>query len=113
MSPTKGEQFAGVTVALDLDVTEDLRREGQAREAMRVVQDARKAAGLEVSDRIALGLEASGELAGAIESHRDTIAAETLAVDVSTRAVEDGVHREEAEVEGSTLVVTLAKRGRS
>ena len=104
---------AGVTVALDLDVTEDLRREGLAREVIRVVQDARKAAGLDVSDRIALGLEADGELAGAIESHRDTIAADTLAVDLSARAVIHGTHREEADVEGTKLVVTLARRERA
>src|SRR5207247_2143376 len=42
----------GLTVALDLEVTRELRLEGLARELIRFVQDARKAAGLEVSDRI-------------------------------------------------------------
>ena len=39
----------GLTVALDLDLDDDLRREGVARELVRVIQDARKDAGLEVS----------------------------------------------------------------
>ena len=38
----------GVTVALELELTPELRREGLARELVRVVQDARKAAGLDV-----------------------------------------------------------------
>ena len=46
----------GLTVALDLDLDEDLRREGVARELVRVIQDARKDAGLDVSDRIQLGV---------------------------------------------------------
>src|SRR5262249_12785058 len=45
---------AGETVALDLDITPELRREGLAREIIRLVQDARKADGLEVTHRITL-----------------------------------------------------------
>jgi len=48
----------GTTVALELELTPELKREGLAREVVRLVQDARKAAGLDVSDRIVLGLEA-------------------------------------------------------
>jgi isoleucyl-tRNA synthetase len=46
---------AGETVALDLGITPELRREGLAREVIRLVQDARKADGLEVSDRTWVG----------------------------------------------------------
>jgi isoleucyl-tRNA synthetase len=102
----------GITVALDLDLTDALRREGLAREAIRVVQDARKSAGLAVSDRIALGLEATGALATAVDRHRDAIAAETLAVEIIDGAVPGASYTEEATVEGERLVVTLAKRER-
>jgi isoleucyl-tRNA synthetase len=78
----------GLTVALDLDVTPELRREGLAREVVRAVQDARRAAGLEVSDRIVLGLQATGGLAEAIAEHRDRIAGETLAVEVTDEPIE-------------------------
>ena len=47
----------GITVALELDLDEDLRLEGVAREVIRLVQDARKEAGLDVGDRITLGVE--------------------------------------------------------
>ena len=69
----------GLTVALELDVSPELRREGLARELVRIVQDARKAAGLDVSDRIALGIEVDGELAEARDAHAAFIAGETLA----------------------------------
>jgi isoleucyl-tRNA synthetase len=71
---------AGETLALDLHLTPELVRRGQAREVVRMVQDARKAAGLEVSDRITLWLVAdSVELAEALDEHGEDIAAEVLA----------------------------------
>ena len=45
---------AGETVALEVTITPQLRREGLAREVVRLVQDERKNAGLHVSDRISL-----------------------------------------------------------
>ena len=44
----------GETVALDLEITPELRRAGLAREVIRAIQEARKGAGFEVSDRITL-----------------------------------------------------------
>ena len=44
----------GETVALDLELTPELRRAGLAREVVRMIQEARKTGGFEVSDRIAL-----------------------------------------------------------
>ncbi len=51
----------GVSVALDLTVTPELRRAGLAREVVRLVQDARKRAGLDVSDRIELWWQVRGQ----------------------------------------------------
>ena len=78
----------GVTVALDLDLTPELRREGVARELVRVVQDARKAAGLDVSDRIVLGVATTGPVLEALREHAATIAGETLAVELRETADE-------------------------
>ncbi len=75
---------AGDTLALDLDLTEDLVRRGLAREVVRLVQEGRKAAGLEVSDRIDLWLTAtSPELAAALDEHVSDISGEVLAVTAS------------------------------
>ena len=78
-----------------------------------MVQDARKASGLEVADRIALGLQTSGELSAAVDRHRDTIAAETLAIEIVDGALSDASHQEEATIDGELVVVTLARRERA
>lgn len=73
------------TLALDLEITPELRRAGLARDAVRFVQDARKSAELQITDRIALYWESGNEeLAEAMREHGETIAAEVLA----TRYVE-------------------------
>jgi isoleucyl-tRNA synthetase len=72
----------GETVALDVTVTEELRREGLAREFVRLVQDARKGDGLEVTDRIALWWSTGNrELSAALHEHEAMIAREVLAVE--------------------------------
>jgi isoleucyl-tRNA synthetase len=72
----------GETVALEIAITPELRREGLAREVVRLVQDARKGDGLDVSDRISLRWStADSELAAALTEHGPLIAAEVLAVD--------------------------------
>jgi isoleucyl-tRNA synthetase len=73
---------AGETVALDLGITPELRREGLAREVIRLVQDARKADGLEVSDRITLCWQAADpELTAALTEHGQLVAGEVLATE--------------------------------
>ena len=73
---------AGETVAIDTTVTPELRREGLAREVIRLVQDARKTDGLDVTDRIALRWSASEQdLAAALTEHAALIAGEVLATE--------------------------------
>jgi len=72
----------GETVALEATITPELRREGLAREVVRLVQDARKSDGLAVSDRISLRwTTADPDLAAALTEHGTMISAEVLAVD--------------------------------
>jgi isoleucyl-tRNA synthetase len=69
------------TVALDLELTHELRLAGLLRDVVRVVQDARKSAGLEVTDRIELWWQVGGspEPAEAIRTHAEQLASEVLA----------------------------------
>jgi isoleucyl-tRNA synthetase len=72
----------GETVALDMAVSPELRREGLAREVVRLVQDARKTDGLDVTDRIWLRWSSSDpDVATALAGHGELIAGEVLAVD--------------------------------
>ncbi|WP_129839285.1 isoleucine--tRNA ligase [Streptomyces sp. RFCAC02] len=73
---------AGATVALDLEITPELRRAGVARDVIRLVQEARKSSGLDVADRIAVRWEsADEELRRALDDHRTLICSEILATD--------------------------------
>ncbi|BDM67936.1 isoleucine--tRNA ligase [Streptomyces nigrescens] len=73
---------AGATVALDLEITPELRRAGLARDAIRLIQEARKNSGLDVADRIALRWASSDEeVRTALAEHAGLIAEEVLATD--------------------------------
>jgi isoleucyl-tRNA synthetase len=73
---------AGETVAVDTTVTPELRREGLAREVIRLVQEARKNDGLDVTDRISLRWSARDpDVAAALTEHAALIAGEVLAVE--------------------------------
>ena len=72
---------AGETVALEVTITPELRREGLAREVVRLVQDERKHAGLDVSDRISLWWQTDdAEVGAALTEYGPMIAGEVLAV---------------------------------
>jgi isoleucyl-tRNA synthetase len=74
----------GLTVALDITVTEDLRLEGIARDFVNRVQNLRKDSGFEVTDKIRITLQNNdGLLANAITANKDYICQEVQALDLS------------------------------
>jgi len=98
----------GKELALDLTLTDELKREGLMREVVRHVQAARKAAGLNVDDHIQLSLSAPDDqsLVAAIDDFADTIKAETLADNLDTN---DYDYQTTVKVEGSELHISLQK----
>ena len=72
---------AGYLTALDTTLTEELIREGIARELIRTVQESRKQAGLEVSDRIVLGVSGSAAVETALQEYKNYLMSETLATE--------------------------------
>ncbi len=93
--------------ALDLELTDHLKREGLMREVIRFVQNARKDAGLNVDDRIYLSLTTNNlDLKKAIEEHMQTIANETLATK-SGEATD--AYNVTVKVEGEELSISLKK----
>jgi isoleucyl-tRNA synthetase len=82
------------TVALDLELTHELRLAGLVRDIVRTVQDARKNAGLEVTDRIELWWQVGGspEPGEAIRTHAAQIGAEVLAAEFAEGVPPDPAH---------------------
>lgn len=76
----------GLTVALDVQVTEELKREGIARDFVNRVQNLRKDLGLAVLDKINIEVERDGEaLTSALTSYREYISAETQALSLELK----------------------------
>jgi isoleucyl-tRNA synthetase len=108
MKPLPGyqvEREGSHAVALELELDDDLRAEGWARDIVRAVQLARQGAGLEVTDRIALTLDGDESLIEAARAHQDYIAGETLATSVSYESL-DGA--EPVQIEGRNLRIGVA-----
>ena len=78
---------AGYAGAVLTVVSEELKAEGSAREVVRVIQNLRKSSGLEISDRINLWISCSDEVTGALMTHTDYIAEETLTENIDIGAV--------------------------
>jgi isoleucyl-tRNA synthetase len=109
LQPLEGfqvEREGGHAVALDLALDDALRREGWAREVVRIVQNARKDAGLDVSDRIALALSGDGPLLDAAREHEAYIAGEVLATAVRYDGNGEGTA---AAVDGHALRVAVQR----
>lgn len=89
---------AGETVALDLELTPELRRAGLAREMVRMLQEARKNSGLDVSDRIHVWWTTGDDaIREALTEHGRTIAGEVLADAFVAGVAEDAPHSAESE----------------
>jgi len=104
------EEDAGYFAALDPAVTDELRREGLARELVSRIQKLRKDSGFAVSDRIRLGLYGDSEIQGAVNVFREWIASEVLALDVVTGGEDEGNNATQSlDLEGRPVRVTIER----
>jgi isoleucyl-tRNA synthetase len=100
----------GTQVLIDTRITEELAREGMARDVVRHVQNTRKEAELQPEDRIVLWLHTgSAPLRHAIDDHREYIAAETLTVRWSPGSLNSQGHSTDVKVDGQPLRIELSK----
>ena len=109
-SPYAAKEDRGVTVALNLEITDSLRLEGLAREVVNRLQNLRKKAGFAVTDRIRIRY-GGGEVAGRVFAGQGVlIESETLAVEVAAGPSDwtDGV---EFEIDGDSFQLWIAKAG--
>jgi isoleucyl-tRNA synthetase len=108
LQPLEGyevEAEAGHAVALQLELDDDLRREGLAREIVHAIQNARKAAGLEITDRIDLTLTGDQDLIEAAQAHEPYLTTEVLATSISY----DGSNGAPAKIDGRDLNIGVTR----
>jgi isoleucyl-tRNA synthetase len=111
LQPLEGYQVerAGThAVALNLELDDELIREGLAREVVRAIQHARKEAGLNVEDRIVLELGGDDVVLQSAREHSDYIAGEVLAIELSFNGAAAG---SVVEVKGRELRIQLERAG--
>ncbi|PXV63135.1 isoleucyl-tRNA synthetase [Dysgonomonas alginatilytica] len=80
-----------LTVALDITITDDLRKEGVARELVNRIQNIRKSNGFDIVDRIKVKLSDSQEISNAVKEYYDYIAGQVLADEISLEDTVDGI----------------------
>jgi isoleucyl-tRNA synthetase len=91
---------AGITVALDLTLTDELEEEGLARELVNRIQNLRKDKGLEVTDRINLTILNQANINKAVTNNLKYICDETLAENLELVSILDSPESVEVELVG-------------
>jgi len=97
----------GITVALDITISPELRQEGIARELVNRIQNIRKDAGFEVTDKIKVHLQKNDTLETAVNANKDYIKSETLTESlVFEESIENGT---EIDFDGITTSIIITK----
>jgi isoleucyl-tRNA synthetase len=95
----------GITVALDITISPELKQEGIARELVNRIQNIRKDSGFEVTDKIKVQLQRSGELEEAIKNNADYIKSETLTENLNFQDnVDNGIEIEFDDIKTKILI---------
>lgn len=94
-----------ITVALDLNISEELLQEGIARELVNRIQNLRKDAGFEVTDKIDVTIQKDGSVEEAVNRNREYIMNETLMAKLDfAKEINDGVDINFDEVETKLFI---------
>ncbi|MDR0938785.1 MAG: isoleucine--tRNA ligase [Mediterranea sp.] len=96
-----------LTVALEVNITEELRREGVARELVNRIQNIRKASGLEITDKISVTISKNKHTDDAVQEYNTYICNQVLGTSLTLAdEVEDGT---EIDFDGFSLFVNVRK----
>jgi isoleucyl-tRNA synthetase len=98
-----------LTVALDITVTDELRREGVARELINRIQNLRKDSGLEVTDKISVSIQSLPFIEESLAEQADYIASQVLAREVKTASQATGEFTQQAEIDEQTIEIAITK----
>ncbi|MDR0385050.1 MAG: DUF5915 domain-containing protein, partial [Prevotellaceae bacterium] len=99
-----------LTVALDVTITEELRREGIARELVNRIQNIRKDMDFDVTDKISVTIEQNSDIQLALEDFKEYVAGQTLAL--SIELADSPVNAVETEIDGTSLKIAVVRTGK-
>jgi isoleucyl-tRNA synthetase len=99
------DSAGGIVVALDTEITEELKNEGIAREIIRQIQDMRKEADYQIADRIQISIEGAEEI---VAKFADWIKEEVLATEIAEDLSQEDLQKE-VELEGEKVVLKIKK----
>ena len=97
-----------LTVALDIAVSDELLREGIARELVNRIQNIRKSSGFEIVDKIAVQIEMNDEINAAVTEYKEYIATQVLAT--SIQLVETAENAAELDFEDYMVRISVTKQ---
>ncbi len=96
-----------LTIALDIELTQELIEEGLARELINRIQNLRKSSGLEITDRIEVRInDAQCALQGALDNFGDYIASQVLATRIMADNTADA---EQVEIDGKEISINIQR----
>ncbi len=98
-----------LTVALDITVTDELRREGIARELVNRIQNIRKTSGFDITDKIEVAIDACEETDAAVEEYSDYMSRQVLANSFVVEAGLSGEGVTELDFESFKVKVRIIK----
>lgn len=100
----------GLTVALDIHVTDELRQEGISRDFVNRIQNLRKDSGFEVTDKIHICLQdTNAEITAAVLKHKDYISTEVQALKLEVQAEVEGAQKIDFDEEEILVRIEVAK----
>lgn len=95
----------GITVALDITISDELRKEGIARELINRIQNIRKDSGFEVTDKITVKMEKNAQVEEAVLANESYIKSETLTESlIFVENLENGTEIEFDDIKTSILI---------
>lgn len=98
-----------VTVALDVTVTPELRREGIARDLINRIQNIRKSRDYQITDRILIKIENNEFTNDAVMAFKDYIASQVLADDIQICGVEAPKDDEILDIDDVKVIINIEK----
>lgn len=98
-----------LTVALDITVTDELKREGIAREIVNRIQNIRKDKDFDITDRIKVAISANENSDAAIEEYKEYISKQVLADEIIVKNLDGAEDAIDLDMDGYLLQVTVKK----